>query len=270
MVEIDNKYKIYEKKFGYVNWLGAYSLWKKEVKRFLVVWIQTVFSPLVTSLLFLLVLSLAIGNERGEVLGFPFISFLAPGLICMSIIQQSFAHSSYSLMIGKLQNTIVDILYAPLTAAEITLAITLAACTRSFFIAFFSIIVFYFIVDLNFYDFFYIFIFTFLGSFMLGSLGIIVGLWAEKFDHMSSATNFVITPLSFLSGTFYSIERLPNALKNVSEFNPFFYMIDGFRYGFLGVADGSVKFGVIYLIILCIVTWFASYILLKKGYKIKS
>ena len=270
MVEIENKYKIYEKKFGYVNWIGFWTLYKKEVLRFLIVVIQTIISPLVTSLLFLLVLSLAIGNERGEVLGFPFITFLAPGLIAMQVIQQAFSHSSSSIMIGKIQGNIVDILYAPLTAGEITLAINLAACTRSIMIAFVSIVVFTFIVELEFYNFFYIFIFTFLGAFILSSIGIIISLWAEKFDHLSSATNFIIVPLSFLSGTFYSINRLPDILKNVSEMNPFFYIIDGFRYGFLGVADGSIKFGILYLIILSFLSGFAAYFLFKKGYKIKS
>ena len=270
MVEIEKKYEIYEKKFGYVNWIGFWTLYKKEVLRFLIVVIQTIISPLVTSLLFLLVLSLAIGNDRGEVLGFPFITFLAPGLIAMQIIQQAFSHSSSSIMIGKIQGNIVDILYAPLTSAEITLAINLAACTRSIMIALVSITVFSFIIDLKFYNFFYIFIFTFLGAFILSSIGIIIGLWADKFDHMASATNFIIVPLSFLSGTFYSIERLPETLQKISSMNPFFYIIDGFRYGFLGVADGSLKFGLLYLIILSFVTWFAAYILFKKGYKIKS
>jgi len=270
MVEISNKYKINEKKFGYVNWIGMWTLYKKEVWRFLVVVIQTVISPLVTSLLFLMVLSLAIGNDRGEVLGFPFITFLAPGLIAMQVIQQAFSHSSSSFMIGKIQGNIVDILYAPLTAGEVTIATNLAACTRSIMIAFVSIFVFSFLVDLAFYSFAYILVFTFLGAFILSSIGIIVGLWAEKFDHMASATNFIIVPLSFLSGTFYSIDRLPNILKFVSEWNPFFYIIDGFRYGFLGTADGSIKFGLYYLIILSFFTWLTAYILFKKGYKIKS
>ncbi len=270
MVEIEKNYKIYNKKFGYVNWIGFWTLYKKETLRFLIVAIQTIISPLVTSLLFLLVLSLAIGNDRNEVLGFSFITFLAPGLIAMQVIQQAFSHSSSSIMIGKIQGNIVDILYAPITAGEITLAINLAACTRSFIIALVSIIVFSFIVDLKFYSFFYIITFTLLGSFILSSIGIIIGLWSEKFDHMASATNFIIVPLSFLSGTFYSIDRLPNILKDISEINPFFYIIDGFRYGFLGISDGSIKFGLFYLILLSLVTWFAAYILFKKGYKLKS
>ena len=270
MVEIINKYKINEKKFGYINWLGAYTLYKKEILRFLKVMIQTIISPLVTALLFLMVLSLAIGNERGGALGFPFITFLAPGLIAMQIIQQAFSHTSSSIMIGKIQGNIVDVLYAPLSPSEVTLATILAAVTRSFIIAVVSIVVFKFIIDLQFYNFYFIFIYTFLGSFILGAIGFIVGLWAEKFDNMASATNFIIVPLSFLSGTFYSIQKLPNILQKVSEWNPFFYIIDGFRYGFLGVSDGSLKFGLLYLIILSFLTWYVSYILFKKGYKIKS
>ena len=264
------EYKIYKKKFGYINWIGFWTLYKKETLRFLIVAVQTIISPIVTSLLFLFVLSLAIGNDRGEVLGFSFITFLTPGLIAMQVIQQAFSHSSSSIMISKIQGNIVDILYAPLTAAEITLAINLAACTRSIIIAIVAIIVFTFIVDLRFYNFFYIFIFTLLGSFFLSSIGIIIGLWAEKFDHMASATNFIIVPLSFLSGTFYSIHRLPNILREISEFNPFFHIIDGFRYGFLGTSDGSVEFGFLYLIILTLIAWYISYFLFKKGYKIKS
>ncbi|MDC6465210.1 ABC transporter permease [Pelagibacteraceae bacterium] len=270
MVEFENNYKIHVKKFGYINWVGFWTLYKKEVLRFLIVVIQTIISPLVTSLLFLLVLTLAIGNDRGEVLGFPFITFLAPGLIAMQVIQQAFSHSSSSIMIGKIQGNIVDILYAPLTAGEITLAINLAACTRSVLIALSSILVFSFVVELKINNVFYIFAYTLLGSFILSSIGIIIGLWAEKFDHMASATNFIIVPLSFLSGTFYSIDRLPETLKNVSELNPFFYIIDGFRYGFLGVSDGRIQFGLLYLLILSFLTWFAAYILFKKGYKIKS
>ena len=270
MNKVENKYAIYEKKFGYINWIGFWTLYKKEVLRFLIVAIQTIISPLVTSLLFLLVLSLAIGSDRGEVLGFSFITFLAPGLIAMQVIQQAFSHSSSSIMIGKIQGNIVDILYAPLTAGEITLAINLASCTRSIIIAITSIIVFSFIIELEIRNFLAIFIYTFIGSFILSSIGIITGLWSEKFDHMASATNFVIVPLSFLSGTFYSIDRLPYILKNLSQWNPFFYIIDGFRYGFLGVADGSIKFGLFYLVILSFFIWLVAYILFKKGYKIKS
>ena len=270
MSEIQKKYKIGVRRFGFINWIGAYNLYVKEVYRFFNVWVQTLFSPLISSLLFLSVLSLAIGNERGEVLGYPFISFLAPGLIAMSIIQQSFSHSSSSFMIGKIQGNIIDTLLAPLSAAEVTLAITLAAVTRSIIITIISILVFSLIIELHIYSILYIFIFAFLGSFILGSLGIIAGLWAEKFDHMATVTNFIITPLSFLSGVFYSVDRLPGFFKSISQINPFFYMIDGFRFGFLGMSDGSINFGLIYLSVLSIIMWLISYYLFKIGYKIKT
>ena len=270
MSEIIKKYKIGVRRFGIINWIGAWTLYKKEVLRFLIVWIQTIFSPLVSSLLFLLVLSLAIGSGRGDVLGVPFITFLAPGLISMQVIQQSFSHSSSSVMIGKIQGNLVDILYAPLSPAEVTLAISLAAVTRSVIIAIISILTFKLIIDIEITNYLTLIIFTFLSSFILGNVGIIAGLWSEKFDHMASVTNFVIVPLSFLSGTFYSIDRLPNFLQIISKANPFFYMIDGFRYSFIGNADGSIMVGLFYLAILGFVSWFIAYLLYKKGYKIKS
>ena len=270
MIDIGTKYKIGVRRFGLINWIGFWTLYQKEVLRFLIVWIQTIFSPLISSLLFLLVLSLAIGNERGDVLGVSFITFLAPGLIAMQVIQQAFSHSSSSFMIGKIQGNIVDILYAPLSAGEVITAITLASITRSIMIAFVSIVVFYFIIDFEIKNYITLITFTFLSSFILGALGIIAGLWAEKFDHMATITNFVIVPLSFLSGTFYSIDRLPDFLQSISKANPFFYMIDGFRYGFLEKSDGSIFVGSLYLTILAIVLWYVSYLLYKKGYKIRS
>ena len=270
MVEIAKKYKIGTRRFGLINWVGAWTLYKKESLRFLIVWVQTIFSPLISSLLFLLVLSLAIGTGRGEMLGVSFISFLAPGLIAMQVIQQSFSHSSSSFMIGKIQGNIVDVLYAPLSAAEVTIAVSLAATTRSFIIAAVSILTFYLIIDIQIKHFLMLITFTFLSSFILGNIGTIAGLWAEKFDHMASATNFVIVPLSFLSGTFYTINKLPDFLQTISKANPFFYMIDGFRYCFIGKSDGSIIVGIIYLSILSLLSWFTAYYLYKKGYKIKS
>ena len=270
MVEITKKYKIGTRRFGLINWVGAWTLYQKETLRFLNVWAQTLFSPLISSLLFLLVLSLAIGAERGDVLGVSFITFLAPGLISMQVIQQSFSHSSSSFMIGKIQGNIVDLLYAPLSAAEVTIAVSLAAVTRSVMIAVISIITFMLLIEIQITNYLTLIAFTFLSSFILGNVGIIAGLWAEKFDNMATVTNFVIVPLSFLSGTFYTIDRLPSFLQTISEFNPFFYMIDGFRYSFIGKADGSIKTGLIYLIILSFVSWFVTYLLYKKGYKIKS
>ena len=267
---VENKYQIGVRRFGLVNWIGLYSLYVKEVSRFLIVWAQTLLSPLVSSLLFLSVLTLAIGNNRGDVLGYSFISFLAPGLIVMSIVQQSFSHSVSSLMIAKIQGNIIDTLLAPLSAIEVTFAIIMAAVTRGIVILVISIVVFSLIVEIHIYNIFYIFVGAFLGSFILGALGFITGLWAEKFDHTATITNFIITPLSFLSGVFYSIEKLPDFFQTISKINPFFYIIDICRFGFLGASDGSIAFGLIYLVILSIVVWLISYYLYKIGYKIKS
>jgi ABC-2 type transport system permease protein len=173
-------------------------------------------------------------------------------------------------MIGKIQGNIVDILYAPLSAGEVTFAVTLASVTRGFMIGVVSICIFYFLVDIEIRNFYAIVFYTFVSSFILGSIGIMAGLWAEKFDHMATVTNFLIIPLSFLSGTFYTIGNLPQFLQVISKCNPFFYMIDGFRYGFLEQSDGSIFVGVVYLTILSIALWFVSYLLYKRGYKIKS
>ncbi len=270
MVEIKNKYQIGVRRFGVINWVGAYSLYKKEVLRFLIVSGQTLLGPILTSILFLVVISLAIGDERPNVLGVPYIEFLANGLIMMQVIQQSFSHSSSSLMMSKMMGTIIDIINSPLSALEITISMVLASITRGLCIAFISTLIFTVFLDLNIQNYFLWFVYIFLSGFFLGSLGIIAGLYADKFDQMATVTNFIIVPLSFLSGTFYSIDKLPDILKSLSYYNPFFHMIDGFRYSFIGQLDGSLNFGIIFLTIISFLTWYISFLLFKKGYKIKS
>ena len=270
MVELKKDYKIGKRRFGKINWIGSFTLYKKETLRFLIVFGQTVLGPVVTAFLFLLVISLAIGDERSYVLGVPYIEFLANGLIMMQVIQQSFSHSSSSLMMSKMMGTIVDIVNSPLSAAEVTISLVLASITRGLCIASISTFIFVFFLDLNVQNYFLWFLYLFLAGFFLGSAGIIAGLYADKFDQMATVTNFVIVPLSFLSGTFYSIEKLPNILKSLSYYNPFFHMIDGFRYSFIGQSDGSIKFGIIFLLIISFITWYISYLLFRKGYKIKS
>ena len=270
MVEIQKKYKLKVNKFGFINSTGFISLYARECSRFFVVWAQTLLSPLVSSLLFLSVLSLALGNERGDVLGHTFIVFLAPGLIIQSMMLQSFSHSSSSLMISKMQGNIIDILYAPLSSLEVSISIVLAAVTRSIIIGIVSTLVFYLIVDIKITNLFYTFYSAFFGSFFIGSLGFVTGLWATKFDHTATITNFIITPLAFLSGVFYTIDRLPSIFQTISYYNPFFHIINIFRFGFLGVSDGEMLFGMIYLPLLSFIAWFVAYTLYKNGYKIKT
>ena len=270
MVELQKKYQIGIRRFGLINWIGTYSLFKKEVLRFLTVSGQTLFGPILTSILFLTVISLAIGDQRANVLGVPYIKFLASGLIMMQVIQQSFAHSSSSLMMGKMMGTITDVVHSPLSASEVVFAITLASTARGLLIASASTLIFTFFIDLSIQNFLLWFLYLFLGGLFMGSLGIIVGLYADKFDQMSTVTNFIIVPLSFLSGTFYSIDRLPNLLREVSNYNPFFHMIDGFRYSFIGQLDGSVMFGILLLTFLSLIITYIAYFLVHRGYKIKS
>jgi ABC-2 type transport system permease protein len=269
MVELKNKYQIGIRRFG-INWVGAYSLYIKETLRFLNVFGQTIIGPIVTAILFLLVISLAIGNERSDVLGVPFIEFLAPGLIAMQVIQQAFSHSSSSLLMGKVMGNIVDLIGAPLSAGEVSLSIIFASVTRALTISIISIIIFSLIIEIEIKNYVVFILYLFLSSFIMGAAGFIAGLWADKFDHMATVTNFIIVPLSFLSGTFYSVDRLPELLKTLSYYNPFFHMIDGFRYSFINNMDGSITFGLMYLIILSIIIWYIAYLLYKKGYKIKS
>ena len=270
MVELQKKYQIGKRRFGLINWVGTYSLFKKEVLRFLTVSGQTLLGPILTSILFLTVISLAIGDQRAEVLGVPYIKFLACGLIMMQVIQQSFAHSSSSLMMGKMMGTITDIVHSPLSSSEVVFAITFASAARGLLIASASTLIFIYFIDLSIQNFLLWFIYLFLGGLLMGSLGLIVGLYADKFDQMSTVTNFLIVPLSFLSGTFYSIEKLPEILRVISNYNPFFHMIDGFRYSFIGQMDGSVTFGILLLTFLSLLITFFAYILVHRGYKIKS
>ena len=269
MVELHNKYHVGVRRFN-INWVGAYTLYLKETLRFLSVFGQTIIGPIVTSILFLSVISLAIGSDKPNVLGVPFIEFLAPGLIAMQIIQQAFSHSSSSLLMGKVMGNIVDLVGAPLSAGEVSLSIIFAAVTRALFISIISIVIFSIMIEIEIKNYLIFFIYLFLSSFIMGAAGFIAGLWADKFDHMATATNFIIVPLSFLSGTFYSVERLPDLLNTLSHYNPFFHMIDGFRYAFINNMDGSLKFGLIYLSLFSIIIWLIAYLLYKKGYKIKS
>ena len=270
MVELQKRYKIGVRQFGRINYVGLVALWYRECSRFFIVWAQTLLSPLVSSLLFLSVLTLALGNDRGDVLGYSFITFLAPGLIIQSMILQSFSHSVSSFMISKMQGNLVDILYARLSSFEVSFAIIMAAVTRSILIGFISIVVFIFIVELPIKNIFYILYAAFFGSFFIGSLGFITGLWATKFDHTATVTNFILQPLSFLSGLFYTIDRLPEFFQSISSVNPFFHIINIFRYGFLGKSDGDMSFGMIYIPLLALVGWLVAFYLYKKGYKIKS
>jgi len=234
------------------------------------VYTQTLVAPMVTTLLFLAVFVLALGGLDRQVAGIPFAEFLAPGLVMMSIAQNAFANTSSSVVIAKVQGNIIDILMPPFTANELTLGISMGGTTRGLVVGLVVAVGMSFFVKMAVHNIFYVIFFAFSASLMLALLGMIGGIWSEKFDHIAAVTNFVVTPLSFLSGTFYSIERLPAAGQMLAHINPFFYMIDGFRYGFIGRSDTDPMIGVVVLCGVNVALWLVCHRMISSGYKLKA
>lgn len=264
-----------------INRIGLWSLYIKEIRRFLKVQTQTVWAPAVTTLLFLVIFTVALGGSGGrggrEVLGVPFGSFVAPGLIMMAMMQNAFANSSFSLLSGKMQGTIIDLLMPPLSEAELMLAIVAAAMTRAVLVggAVSIAMALYPGVDLDAAHPWAIIWFGLMGAAMLAIIGFLASIWAEKFDHNAAITNFIVAPLSLLSGTFYVISNLSPFFQAISRANPFFYMISGFRFGFLGQSDigntNEAVFGAAVGVgLLNLLLGWLTYRVLKSGWKIKS
>ena len=262
------------RRFGSVNWLGLWTLYVKEVRRFLKVITQTVVAPVVSTLLFLVVFTQAFGASRAAIAGVPFVEFLAPGLMMMAIITNGFTNSSSSIIIGKVQGNIVDVLMPPLSAAELTVAYVAGAATRGLLVGFITAVTSAAFMaatgaEMRIVSLWPIVYFSLAAALIFSMLGVIGGIWAEKFDNLAAITNFVITPLTFLSGTFYSIERLPDVFRAASYFNPVFYLIDGFRAGFTGVAESNLAIGAGFSFALVAALSLACYGLFRSGYKLK-
>ena len=259
-----------------INRVGLMALYMKEVRRFLKVQTQTIWAPAVTTLLFLVIFTVALGREGRIVLGVPFASFVAPGLIMMGMMQNAFANSSFSLLSGKMQGTIIDLLMPPLSPGELMAGIVLAAVTRAIGVglAVALAMLLWPGVSLRVAEPWAVLWFGLMGAIMLAIIGLATSVWAEKFDHNAAITNFVIAPLSLLSGTFYVIENLAPAFQAVSRANPFFYVISGFRYGFLGVSDigqgASVVWATAGIGALNLALGAATYGLLRSGWKLKN
>ncbi|HWI25846.1 MAG TPA: ABC transporter permease [Stellaceae bacterium] len=258
------------RRFGAVNWLGFWTLYLREVRRFLKVSMQTVAAPVVTTLLFLAVFVLALGGQGRHVGDVSYVEFLSPGLIMMAMVQNAFANTSSSLMIAKVQGNIVDVLMPPLSPAELTWGFALGGVTRGVLVGVVVAATMAVFVPLHFHAPALVFFHAVAASLLLSLLGLIGGIWADKFDHIAAVTNFVVTPLSFLSGTFYSIARLPPLWHRVALWNPFFYMIDGFRYGFIGRADGPVWTGVAVMVAINAALLALCHALVARGYKLKA
>ncbi|CAA9516757.1 MAG: Efflux ABC transporter, permease protein [uncultured Sphingomonas sp.] len=255
-----------------INVGGLKTLYVKEVRRFFKVQTQTVWAPAVTTLLFLVIFTVALGGVKRQVLGVPFADFIAPGLIVMAMVQNAFANSSFSLLVGKIQGTIVDYLMPPLSTGELIFGLVAAAVTRAFLVGFavWLAMALWPGVHVGLKHPLAAVWFGLMGSLMLSFLGLLTSIWAEKFDHAAAITNFVVAPLSLLSGTFYSVESLAPTFRAISHANPFFYVISGFRYGFLSEADSPIWVGAIGLAVLNLVLWAACYLLLRAGWKIKN
>ena len=258
------------RRFGRVNWLGLYTLAAREMQRFLAVWTQTLGAPLVTAGLFLVIFSIAIGPRRGDVMGVDFTTFIAPGILMMTVIQNAFANTSSSIVISKVQGNIVDTLMPPLSPLELVLGYLAGGIGRGTFVAlaialglfvFLGLVPAHPLVALA---------FVVLGAAFLGALGMIAGIFANKFDQMAAITNFIVTPLAFLSGTFYSVEALPPGLYEISHVNPVFYLIDGVRYGMIGVSDSDPGFGFVVVAASTLGVVLLAWQMFRKGYRLKA
>ncbi|MBB4312403.1 ABC-2 type transport system permease protein [Roseospira marina] len=259
------------RRIGAVNWRGMWELYLKEVRRFLKVYMQTVMAPIVTTLIFLAIFVLALGRDvANHVPGVSFMEFLAPGLVMMAMVQNAFANTSSSVIISKVQGNIVDVLMPPLSGGEILAAYSLGGMSRGVVVGAAVLAAMTLFVTIHIHNVGYILFHAVGASLMLSLLGIIAGIWADKFDHMAAVTNFIVTPLSFLSGTFYSIDRLPENMQVIAHVNPFFYMIDGFRYGFIGHDDALPVTGLVVVGTTNVVLLIIGYVMLRSGYKLKA
>lgn len=252
-----------------MNWVATYTLLRKEVKRWRKVWLQTVLAPVVTSLLYLAVFGHVLEGRVEVFPGVSYAAFLIPGLLMMSIIQNAFANTSSSMIQSKVMGSIIFVLLPPFSALEMFLAYIGAAVMRGLAVGFGVFLVAYFYVNVPIENIFVVLLFAFLGSYVMGALGLIAGMWAEKFDQIAAFQSFLIVPLTFLSGVFYSIKSLPDFWATLSYANPFFYMIDGFRYGFFGQSDQPVIISAAIMSVAALVLTFVCVRMLSSGYKLR-
>ena len=257
------------RRFGRINWLGLWTLAAREVMRFLSVWAQTLAAPLITAGLFLAVFALALGEGRAEVLGVPFLQFLAPGILMMTVIQNAFANTSSSIMISKVQGNIVDTLMPPLSPGELLAGYLAGGLLRGMLVAAVIALPLAVLLGIGVAHPLWALAFVLVGAALMGALGIVAAIYAGKFDHMAAITNFVVTPLSFLSGTFYSIASLPPALEWVLRLNPVFYLIDGMRYGMIGVSDAPPALGLAVALVATLAVSALAWHWFRIGYRLK-
>jgi ABC-2 type transport system permease protein len=262
--------KLGERRFGVINWLGLWTLIERECRRFITVYTQTLIAPLATSVLFIIVFSLALASHRGDINGLPHQHFLAPGIVMMTVVQNAFANTSSSLMIAKVQGNIVDSLTPPLSSHELVIGFACGAIFRGFLIAVLATVLIFPFAGITVYNPIWACFFALVGSFLLGLVGIAAGIWSAKFDHIAAVTNFVIIPLSFLSGTFYAASSLPGLWGVLVWYNPIFYLIDGFRFGVLGVSDAAPWASAAVCVTASAMGYVLCWRMVATGYRIKS
>jgi len=256
---------------GVINWIGLWTLYLREVQRFAKVGMQTVIAPVITSMLFLMVFAVAVG-DRAQLAGdVSFTAFLVPGLVMMTVLQNAFANSSSSLVVAKVQGNIVDLLMPPIGPGELLFGLAAGGMTRGIAVGLVAALVLGIFGGLSLPAApVTALAFLILGSLAMAFAGVLAGVWSGKFDEMAAITNFIIQPLAFLSGTFYSVDRLPPPFDSLATINPFFYAIDGFRYGMIGIADRPIATGLIGLTAVNVVLGWLCYRVLKSGWRLKS
>jgi ABC-2 type transport system permease protein len=253
-----------------VNVIGLQTLIKKEVGRFINVYSQTIIAPVITTLLYYAIFALAFGGVAKQVGDIPYLTFLAPGLIMMTMVQNAFANTSSSIVIAKVQGNIVDVLMPPISPAEMFTGFLVGGVLRGMLVGAVCALTLWATVGLAVHAWWAVIAYGILGTMMLSSLGLAAGIWSEKFDHIAAVTNFIVMPMTFLSGTFYAAEQLPGIWNTLVHYNPFFYMIDGFRYGFTGHSDGHLIAGLVTLAVINFLLCALTLRMLRTGYKIKS
>lgn len=257
------------RQFGRVNWIGLYTLSEREIMRFASIWMQSLLAPVVTAVLFVVIFNLAFGAQRGEMAGVPFLFYLAPGICMMMVIQNAFNNSSSSLLLAKIQGNIVDTLMPPLSAAELVAGYAVAAVARGAMVAGLIVLAIFLPIGLSIAHPLWMAAYVLLASLLLGLVGLVIGILVEKFDQLNAFTNFVVTPLSFLSGTFYSVEVLPPVMRTITQFNPIHYLIDGMRYGVLGTSDADPVTGLLFNLALCAAMAGLCWQWFRTGYRLK-
>ncbi len=252
------------------NWTSFITLFKREFYRFFKVPNNTIFPQLVTTLFYFLIFGIAIGTRIQEVSGVSYLLFLLPGLFVQNLINGSYSNPSGSLFVSRSFGNMQDVLIAPISNLSLTLAYISAGMLRGIFLALGTILISLFFIRFPVHNIFLLLLYIILITFAFACMGVIIGLWSKTWDQLNIFINFIVTPLTFLGGVFYTLDMVPKTLAMITKFNPIFYMINGVRYSMIGVKDGNVYLGLIFLIFLALILFLITYTLIKKGYNLRT